>query len=256
QIRRNEKQTPALVLPYMDLLVWANSIQRGVIDAEDHVAERNRTERNGTRAAGKHAPDATTAELHRTAAHAHAPSAQQRDRAQCQPYGRVWGRPQIAQCTGYGLQGAAMPRTLHEMSLYNSVIPGNSSMLVFRLLVGVAFVAATLQGAHAQMYPVKPIRLIVPNAPGGGTDTVARAISDKLAPALGQPIIVDNRGGAGGRIAAELVARAPKDGYTLLLGSAATLITGPALDRDRKYDPVKDFASISLAGTTAYMLAV
>jgi len=129
-------------------------------------------------------------------------------------------------------------------------------MLVFRLLVGVAFVAATLQDAHAQTYPVKPIRLIVPNAPGGGTDTVARAISDKLAPALGQPIIVDNRGGAGGRIAAELVARAPKDGYTLLLGSAATLITGPALDRDRKYDPVKDFASISLAGTTAYMLVV
>ena len=140
------------------------------------------------------------------------------------------------------------------MSLYNSLIPGDSLMFVSRLLVGAALVTATLQGAHAQTYPVKPIRLIVPNAPGGGTDTVARAISDKLAPALGQPIIVDNRGGAGGRIAAELVARAPKDGYTLLLGSAATLITGPALDRDRKYDPIKDFASISLAGTTAYML--
>jgi len=108
--------------------------------------------------------------------------------------------------------------------------------------------------SHAQTYPVKPIRLIVPNAPGGGTDTVARLISDKLTPALGQQIIVDNRGGAGGRIAAEMVARAPKDGYMLLLGSAATLITGPALDVDRKYDPVKDFAPISLAGTTAYML--
>jgi tripartite-type tricarboxylate transporter receptor subunit TctC len=108
--------------------------------------------------------------------------------------------------------------------------------------------------AHAQTYPVKPIRLIVPNAPGGGTDTVARLISDKLTPALGQQIVVDNRGGAGGRIAAEMVARAPKDGYMLLLGSAATLITGPALDVDRKYDPVKDFAPISLAGTTAYML--
>ena len=140
------------------------------------------------------------------------------------------------------------------MSLYNSFIPRVSLMLAYRLFVGVAIVAVTLQSAHAQTYPVKPIRLIVPNAPGGGTDTVARAISDKLAPALGQPIIVDNRGGAGGRIAAELVARAPKDGYTLLLGSAATLITGPALDRDRKYDPVRDFASISLAGTTAYML--
>ena len=108
--------------------------------------------------------------------------------------------------------------------------------------------------ADAQTYPVKPIRLIVPNAPGGGTDTVARLIAEKVSPTLGQQIIVDNRGGAGGRIAAELVARAPKDGYTLLLGSAATLITGPALDRDRNYDPVKDFAPISLLGTTAYML--
>jgi tripartite-type tricarboxylate transporter receptor subunit TctC len=109
---------------------------------------------------------------------------------------------------------------------------------------------------HAQTYPLKPIRLIVPNAPGGGTDTVARLISEKVGPALGQQIVVENRGGAGGRIAAELVARAPKDGYTLLLGSAATLITGPALDADRKYDPIKDFAFVSLAGTTAYMLVI
>jgi tripartite-type tricarboxylate transporter receptor subunit TctC len=108
----------------------------------------------------------------------------------------------------------------------------------------------------AQSYPVKPVRLIVPNAPGGGTDTVARLIAEKLSAPLGQQIIVDNRGGAGGRIAAELVARSPKDGYTLLLGSAATLITGPAMDADRKYDPIKDFAPISLAGTTAYMLVI
>jgi len=106
----------------------------------------------------------------------------------------------------------------------------------------------------AQTYPSKPIRLIVPNAPGGGTDTMARLIAEKASPGLGQQIVVENRGGAGGRIAAELVARSPKDGYTLLLGSAATLITGPALDVDRKYDPVKDFAPILLAGTTAYML--
>ncbi len=123
-----------------------------------------------------------------------------------------------------------------------------------------ALVAAALSlpvlCAHAQSYPAKPIRLIVPNAPGGGTDTVARLIADKLSAPLGQQVIVDNRGGAGGRIAAELVARSPKDGYTLLLGSAATLITGPALDTDRKYDPLKDFAFISLAGTTAYMLVI
>jgi tripartite-type tricarboxylate transporter receptor subunit TctC len=110
--------------------------------------------------------------------------------------------------------------------------------------------------AAAQSYPAKPIRLIVPNAPGGGTDTVARLIAEKVSPPLGQQIIVDNRGGAGGRIAAELVARSPKDGYTLLLGSAATLITGPAMDTDRKYDPIKDFIAISLVGTTAYMLVI
>lgn len=118
--------------------------------------------------------------------------------------------------------------------------------------------AAALTGVpqltHAQAYPSKPIRLIVPNAPGGGTDTVARLIAEKVSPALGQQIVVDNRGGAGGAIAAELVARSPKDGYTLLLGSAATLITGPALVTERKYDPVKDFSPVSLAGTTAYIL--
>jgi tripartite-type tricarboxylate transporter receptor subunit TctC len=108
--------------------------------------------------------------------------------------------------------------------------------------------------AIAQQYPTKPIRLIVPNAPGGGTDTIARLISEKASPALGQQIVVENRGGAGGRIAAELVVRAPKDGYTLLLGSGSTLITGPALYTDRAYDPVKDFAPISLVGTTAYIL--
>lgn len=113
---------------------------------------------------------------------------------------------------------------------------------------------AIVQLSHAQTYPSKPIRLIVPNAPGGGTDTIARLVAEKVSPALGQQIVAENRGGAGGGIAAELVARSPKDGYTLLLGSAATLITGPALIADRKYDPVKDFAPISLLGTTAYML--
>lgn len=127
-------------------------------------------------------------------------------------------------------------------------------------LVGISFMTAAMglcfapPLSHAQTYPSKPIRLIVPNVPGGGTDTVARLIAEKVSAALGQQIIVDNRGGAGGRIAAEFVARSPKDGYTLLLGSAATLITGPALDADRRYDPIKDFAPVSLAGTTAYML--
>lgn len=124
---------------------------------------------------------------------------------------------------------------------------------VYRVASATA-VLAIVQLSHAQTYPSKPIRLIVPNAPGGGTDTIARLVAEKVSPALGQQIVAENRGGAGGGIAAELVARSPKDGYTLLLGSAATLITGPALIADRKYDPVKDFAPISLLGTTAYML--
>lgn len=116
------------------------------------------------------------------------------------------------------------------------------------------FSHAQSPSSAAQAWPAKPIRLIVPNTPGGGTDTVARTISEKVSPALGQQIVVENRGGGGGSIAAELVARAPKDGYTLMLGSAASLITGPALIKNRKYDPVKDFAPVSLAGTTAYVL--
>ncbi len=115
--------------------------------------------------------------------------------------------------------------------------------------------AVALTASTAYAYPVKPIRLIVPNAPGGGTDTIARAIAEKVGPALGQQIIVDNRAGGGGRIAAELVARAPKDGYTLLQGSNSALITGPALYTKLNYDPIKDFAPISLTATTAYILA-
>ena len=121
---------------------------------------------------------------------------------------------------------------------------------------GVAIIVGSSmpERAAAQAYPVKPIRLIVPNAPGGGTDTIARLIAEKLSPVLRQQVIVDNRGGGGGRIAAELVARAPKDGYMLLLGSGSTLITGPALYTERSYDPIKDFAPVSLAGSTAYLL--
>jgi tripartite-type tricarboxylate transporter receptor subunit TctC len=85
---------------------------------------------------------------------------------------------------------------------------------------------------------------------------VARAIADRVAPALGQQIIIDNRGGAGGAIAAEMVARAAKDGYTPLLCSSATLITRPVLIADRKYDPVQDFAPVTLTGATAYMLVM
>jgi tripartite-type tricarboxylate transporter receptor subunit TctC len=129
----------------------------------------------------------------------------------------------------------------------------HATLLRLSALGACTLLAASLS---AQPYPARPIRLIVPNAPGGGTDTIARSIADKVGPALGQPIVVENRAGGGGRIAAELVARSPKDGYTLLQGSNSALITGPAMYSKLSYDPIKDFAPISLAATTAYILAV
>lgn len=129
-----------------------------------------------------------------------------------------------------------------------------------RVLLALTFTALLASiwasDATAQTYPVKPIRLVVPFPPGGGTDTVGRILADKLSPALGQQVIVDNRAGAGGRIGTELVARAPPDGYTLLLGSDSTMIAAPVIYAKLSYDPNKDFAPISLLATTAYMLLV
>lgn len=127
----------------------------------------------------------------------------------------------------------------------------NSIRIAFFAFLSISVISPVL----GQAYPARAIRLIVPNPPGGGTDTIARLISQKVGPGLGQQIIVDNRSGGGGRIAAELVARAPKDGYTLFQASASALITGPALYANISYDPIKDFAPISLVATTAYILA-
>jgi len=104
--------------------------------------------------------------------------------------------------------------------------------------------------AQAPAYPAKPVRLIVPWPAGGGADVIARTTAAKLAEALGQNVIVDNRAGAAGIIGTEAAARAAPDGYTLYQGTAATLTIGPAL-RPPPYDPVKDFAPISMlnAGT-------
>src|SRR5213076_2436219 len=104
--------------------------------------------------------------------------------------------------------------------------------------------AATL--AHGQPYPAKPIHLIVPFPPGGGNDTVARAIAQQLGPDLGQPVVIDNRPGAGGSVGAELAAKAPADGYTLFLAGVGSHAVNPNFHRNLPYDPVKDFAPISL----------
>jgi len=98
----------------------------------------------------------------------------------------------------------------------------------------------------AQGYPIKPIRFVVPYAPGGNTDILARLLGQKLSEAWGQQVIIDNRPGAAGTVGAELVARAPADGYTLIMGSFGNIIVANSLYKNLKYDPFRDFASIAL----------
>src|ERR1700682_1908331 len=105
--------------------------------------------------------------------------------------------------------------------------------------------AAGCQLAFAQPYPAKPITLIVPFPPGGSTDIVARLAADGMARELGQPFVVDNRGGAGGAIGAKAIADAAPDGYTLGIATVSTHVVNPVVRRDLPYDPLKDFALIS-----------
>jgi len=122
--------------------------------------------------------------------------------------------------------------------------------------VGLAVSAAVPLSALAQAYPSKPIRLIVPSTPGGGTDTMARFIASAMSKKLGVQVVVDNRTGASGRIGSELAAQSPADGYTLLMGATTPLTTIPSFDTKLRYDPLKDFAPISLVATSQYALVV
>jgi tripartite-type tricarboxylate transporter receptor subunit TctC len=108
----------------------------------------------------------------------------------------------------------------------------------------------------AQSYPTRPIRFIVPFAPGGSTDTLARTLSSKLGEALGQQVVVDNRAGGNGNIGTDLVAHAAPDGYTILLGYIANLAIGPSLYAKLPYDSVRDFAPITLLAVAPNILVV
>ena len=110
--------------------------------------------------------------------------------------------------------------------------------------------------AHAQTYPVKPIRIVIPYPPGGGTDIVIRAVSGRLSERLGQPVVVDNRGGATGTIGSEAVAHAAPDGYTLLAHTNAGITILPHLNKKLPYDPIKDFAPVTLAASSPYLFVV
>jgi tripartite-type tricarboxylate transporter receptor subunit TctC len=110
--------------------------------------------------------------------------------------------------------------------------------------------------AFAQWQPSRTLRIVVPFAPGGQPDIVARALAEPLSKALGQAVIVENRPGAGGNIAAEAVAKANADGHTLLMGTNGPLAVSPALYRALPYDPLKDLAPVTLVGTSPNLIAV
>jgi tripartite-type tricarboxylate transporter receptor subunit TctC len=117
-------------------------------------------------------------------------------------------------------------------------------------------VQALAAGAPAAAWPTRPVRMIVAFAPGGGTDIIGRIVGARLSERIGQPVVIDNRGGAGGNIGTELAARAPADGYTLLMGNVAPNAINVSLYRSLAFDPVKDFAPIALAAITPNLLVV
>ncbi len=119
-----------------------------------------------------------------------------------------------------------------------------------------AICALVAAGACAQSYPVKPVRLIVPYPPGGGTDIFARILGSRLAETFGQQVVIEQRPGAGGVIGAEAAAKAAPDGYTLLIGQASNLAINVSLMRKLPYDPLRDFAPITLIAVSPSLLIV
>jgi tripartite-type tricarboxylate transporter receptor subunit TctC len=129
---------------------------------------------------------------------------------------------------------------------------------ILRTLAGaVVVLSAVLPGVgHADDYPTKPLRFIVPYPPGGPLDTMARMLAEKVRGSLGQPVIVENRAGAGGNIGADLAAKAQPDGYTLVMGAVATHAINPWLFANLPYDPIKDFAPVTLVASVPNVLVV
>jgi tripartite-type tricarboxylate transporter receptor subunit TctC len=125
---------------------------------------------------------------------------------------------------------------------------------MIRFAFSVLLTALAAAGAQAQDYPARAVRIVVPYAPGGPVDIVARITAQKLAEALGQQFVVDNRTGAGGNIALELVARSAPDGYTLLMGSNGTNAINPSLYSKMPIDTEKDLAAISMVASSALIL--
>jgi tripartite-type tricarboxylate transporter receptor subunit TctC len=123
-------------------------------------------------------------------------------------------------------------------------------------ILALGLVTFALEAADAQSSPAKPVRLIVPFAAGGPIDAMGRLVAQSLSSTLGQQVVVDNRPGACGAIGTRAAASAEPDGYTLLIGSVTTLITGPLLSRNAGYDPLKDFVPVARLASTPFALVV
>ena len=132
----------------------------------------------------------------------------------------------------------------------------NASIVHRRALLLALALSAVAGATDAADYPGKPIKLVVPYAPGGGADGVARIVGKKASETLGQPIVIENKGGAGAILGTDLVAKADPDGYTLLLGQSGPISINPAVYKSLPYDPVKDLAPITMTTAYPYILVV
>ena len=119
--------------------------------------------------------------------------------------------------------------------------------------IGIVVVSSAV---HAQEYPSRTVRIVVPQPPGGGTDTIARLIADRLSKQLGQAFIVENRPGAGTLVGTEVVARAAPDGYTLLVGLNGNMAVNPSLYKNLSYDPIRDFTPVAMLANYPFLLVV
>jgi tripartite-type tricarboxylate transporter receptor subunit TctC len=132
----------------------------------------------------------------------------------------------------------------------------NMRLLPCTLLAGALLTILPAAVLAQGTYPTKPVRLIVAFPPGGSTDIIARLVGQKLSERVGQQVVVDNRGGAGGTIGTDIAAKSTADGYTLTMGTTSTHVIAPAIFPNVKYDPIKDFEPITLVASTPYLLVL
>ena len=126
-------------------------------------------------------------------------------------------------------------------------------MKTFQFLVCALFSLSVSSAAQAQSYPDRGVKLIVPQAPGGASDALARIMAQTLSERWGQPVVVENKAGAGGNIGLDYVAKAPKDGYTLLMSYEGTQAINVSLYKKLSFDPVKDFTPVAIVATVPFI---